>query len=56
MSGDFKREITSLITEQPGRIGLLIKIDGTVVMGYHENDQFRSASLIKLAVLNHVLD
>lgn len=56
MSRDFKREITSLITEQPGRIGLLIKIDGTVVMGYHENDQFRSASLIKLAVLNHVLD
>lgn len=55
MKADLIRSIRKLITSQPYEIGITIKIDYQQELAINADRQFRSASLIKLAVINYVL-
>lgn len=48
--------VTEVINNDWLTIGMVVKLDGKIVFEKNEADVFPSASLIKLAILNYVLD
>lgn len=56
MSKDEFQLIQNLVSKAPETIGLIIKVNHEQKLVVNANKAFRSASLIKLAILNDVLD
>lgn len=56
MSADWESKIENLLAVDWLTAGMIVKLDNQTIIEQHSREIFPSASLIKLAVLNYVLD